>query len=168
MQTVRIPDERISVLIGKNGKTKSRIEDCTRCKISVSDGQVSVEGEPMDEWAAKDIVQAIGRGFNPEKALMLVQPDNVYESIDLSEFASTPKSKIRIRGRLIGEKGRTRRFIERNTGAMMSVYGKTVSLIGPFDCVNLAHQAVQMLISGSRHSTVYRFLERSASRDGRP
>jgi len=167
MQSVRIPEDRVSVLIGTKGKTKARLEERTGCRIQVADGEVSVEGESMDEWVAKDIVHAIGRGFNPEKALMLKQDGYVFEMLDLSEYAHTQKSKMRLRGRIIGEKGRTRRFIERSTGVMMSVYGKTVSFIGPYDSVNLAREAITMLVSGSRHGTVYRFLEKSGNR-GQP
>ncbi len=164
MQTIRIPEERVSVLIGTKGSTKAKIEERTHCKLSISDGEVSVEGEAMDEWVAKDVVHAIGRGFNPEKALFLTQEGNVFEMIDLSDHVSTQKSQIRLRGRIIGENGKTRRFLERNTGAMMSVFGKTVSLIGPFDSVSIAREAIQMLITGARHATVYRFLEKNAIR----
>lgn len=53
----------------------------------------------------------------------------------------------------------TRKVIENMTGAYMSVYGRTVSLVGGFEEVADAKRAVDMLIHGSMHSTVYKFLE---------
>lgn len=160
MQSIRIPEERLSVLIGSKGSTKRLIEERTKCRISIDEGEVFIEGEGLEEWIAKDIVHAIGRGFNPEKALMLLQDGYVFELLDLSDYGHTPNSKERLKGRIIGEKGRTRRFFETHTQAMISVYGKTVGFIGAYDSVTMAKQAVTMLLSGSRHGAVYRFLQK--------
>ena len=160
MQFVRIPEERVRVLIGEAGATKKALEARTKCRISLADGEVSVEGESLDEWVAKDIVHAIGRGFNPERAMFLLKDGFVLDFIELNEFTNTPKARERIKGRIIGENGRTRKFIEKNTGAMLSVYGKTVAFIGAFDSVALAKEACTMLCSGSRHAGVYKFIEK--------
>ena len=42
----------------------------------------------------------------------------------------------------------------------MSVYGHTVALIGEAFHLAIARDAVEMLLRGSEHNTVYRFLER--------
>ncbi len=56
--------------------------------------------------------------------------------------------------------GKTRRLIEELTDANVAVYGHTVSLIGTIDQTQIAREAIQMLVRGSMHSTVYRFLHR--------
>ncbi len=61
---------------------------------------------------------------------------------------------------MIGTRGKTRRIIEDLTGADMSVYGHTVSLIADDVQLPIAQEAVEMLLKGSEHATVYRFLER--------
>jgi ribosomal RNA assembly protein len=165
MQFIRIPEERVRILIGESGVTKKMLEERTKCKVDVSDGEVSVEGEALEEWVAKDVVHAIGRGFSPDRALMLLNEGYVLDFVELEEFATTPKAKERIRGRLIGENGRTRKFIERNSGALMSVYGKTAAFIGPFDGVAVAKEAATMLASGARHAGVYRFIEKKNTRN---
>jgi ribosomal RNA assembly protein len=164
MQYIRIPEERVRALIGQEGATKNLLEERTNCRIAVSDGEVSLEGEAVDEWAAKDIVHAIGRGFSPEKALTLLEDGYTFDYLELEEYGKTEKSRERIRGRVIGENGRTRKFIERTSGALMSVYGKTVAFIGPYEAVAGAKEACAMLCTGSRHSGVYRFLEKKNSR----
>jgi len=164
MQYVKIPQERVSILIGEEGATKKRLEERTKCRINIADSEVSVDGDSLEEWVAKDVVHAIGRGFNPEKAMHLLKDGYVFDMVDITEFASTPNSRERLKGRIIGEAGRTRKFIERTTGAMLSVYGKTVGIIGPYDSVELAKEAVGMLLSGSRHGSVYKVLEKKSGK----
>jgi ribosomal RNA assembly protein len=59
--------------------------------------------------------------------------------------------------------GKTRRLIEELSNADMVVFGHTVGIIGTFEQVNVARSAVQMLIDGSQHRTVYKFLQRKRS-----
>jgi ribosomal RNA assembly protein len=67
---------------------------------------------------------------------------------------------MRIKGRIIGRDGRSRELIEEHTETFVSVYGKTVSIIGTTESVSTARRAIEMLIKGSPHSTVYRWLEK--------
>ena len=93
MQFVRIPAERVAVLIGEDGCTKRAIAKRTKCKLSISEGEVSIEGDPVDEWSARDIVHAIGRGFSPEKAFFLLAEGAVLDVIELGDL--TPNSRER-------------------------------------------------------------------------
>lgn len=163
MEYLKIPRERTNVLIGEGGKTKRYIEKRTHTIIEIEDDSVTIDSElenSLQEWLAKDIVLAIGRGFNPAIAMRLLNENNVLEVIQLRDFAHTKKSAIRIKGRLIGREGKTRKFIEQSTGCYLSVYGKTVALIGNYDDVYLAKEAIAMILRGSPHSSVYKFLER--------
>jgi ribosomal RNA assembly protein len=103
---------------------------------------------------------AIGRGFSPKRAFQLFDEDMIFEVIFLDDSTSTPKALKRIRGRLIGERGKTRRIIEEFTGTSLSIYGHSVSLIGTLERVNVAKEAVQMLLKGMPHKSVYSFLDR--------
>jgi ribosomal RNA assembly protein len=67
---------------------------------------------------------------------------------------------VRMRARVIGTKGKTRRLMEDLTGAHISVYGSTVSIIGNSVQMPVARSAVDMLLRGSEHSTVYKYMER--------
>jgi len=67
---------------------------------------------------------------------------------------------MRVKGRLIGEKGKTRKMIEELTEAYISVFGHTVAIIGEHLQLEFAKKAVLMLIKGSQHSSVYKFLGR--------
>lgn len=163
---VRIPNDRIAVLIGKSGSVKSQIEKLCHVMLEV-DGQTgeilvssTEDAETTNPFKAVEIVMAIGRGFSPEVAMTLLKGQNTLHIIDLKEFAGKSKSSIeRIKGRLIGEGGRARQNMENLSGTRISVYGKTVSVIGSVDRLRLAVDAVSSISRGSMHGAVYGRLE---------
>jgi ribosomal RNA assembly protein len=160
-----IPRERIGVLIGRGGEVKEHIERSLRVSLKVDSvlGVVEVEGldsNPMNVWRARDVILAIGRGFPPEKAFKLISSDeHLLEVIDLRSILGRSENAIkRVKGRIIGREGKTRRIIEEVAGVDVSVYGHTVSIIGLYENVVIARDAIKMLIEGKTHATVYRFL----------
>ena len=166
---VRIPKERVGVLIGPNGETKKLLERMLSVNLEVESdtGGVTIflkEGaeDPSALLRAKDVVTAIGRGFSPEHAFKLIQDENaVLDIIDLRTIFGRSESDIRrIKGRIIGMEGKTRRTIEELTDTHISIYGHTVGIIGNIENVQVAREAVQMLIEGRQHATVYGFLHR--------
>ncbi|MEK6951352.1 MAG: KH domain-containing protein [Nanoarchaeota archaeon] len=160
---LKIPEERIAVLIGAAGKTKKEIEEASGCTLAVSkEGDVEITGtDALLLYTTREIVRAIARGFNPQIALQLLKSDFVLEVIDLTDVAAGKKNVLeRLRGRIIGSEGKSRREIEQLSNTSISVYGKTVAIIGDVAQVELAREAVAMLVRGSMHRTVYQFLER--------
>ena len=166
---VRIPKERVGVLIGPEGKVKRDIEERLQVKLEIESEGGGV-GITLDEKAtdpsvilrAKDVVTAIGRGFAPDQAFRLIRNDEtVFDFIDLRIIFDRSESDIRrIKSRIIGMNGKTRRTIEELTEADVVVYGHTVGIIGTFEQVDVARNAVQMIIQGSEHHTVYNFLQK--------
>ncbi|MBN2367908.1 RNA-processing protein [Candidatus Woesearchaeota archaeon] len=159
---IKIPHDRIAVLIGKQGEVKKQIEEATKTKIEVDskEGDVTVSGQDaLLLYETRDLIKAIGRGFNPEIAMLLLKQDYAFEVISLPEFEK-PTQFRRIKGRIIGKEGKSRRLIEEYTDTYISVFGKTVSLIGRSDTVSIARKAIEMLLKGSPHSNVYRWLEK--------
>jgi ribosomal RNA assembly protein len=159
---VKIPRERIAVLIGKSGEVKKQLEEQTNTRINIDskDGDVTVTGEDaLYLYAVREIIKAIGRGFNPETAMLLLRQDYSFEVIPLPEFEK-PNQLRRIKGRVIGKDGRSRRLLEEYTETYISVYGKTVSIIGGSETVSVARRAIEMLLKGSPHSNVYKWLEK--------
>jgi ribosomal RNA assembly protein len=153
-----VPQERIKII--KDGKTKSNISKALSVKLSFQENSVTIEGEGIELFQAKSIVKAIGRGFSPENAFRLLKEDETLETIELNQFND---SRIRIiKSRVIGTGGKTWKMIEKCSGCSLSVYGKTVSLIGKYEQLNIAREAVQMVIRGSKHSKVYGFLFQAA------
>jgi ribosomal RNA assembly protein len=166
---VRIPKERVGVLIGPDGVNKRHIEEKLSVELSIDSeaGDVNITlkstaEDPSQLFRARDVITAIGRGFSPEHAFRLIRDeDTVLDVIDLrTVFGKSESDLKRVKGRIIGMNGKTRRIVEELTDANVAVYGHTVSLIGNIDQIDVAREAIQMLVKGSMHSTVYRFLHR--------
>ena len=166
---LKIPRERVGVLIGPDGKTKKHIEDKLGVELQIDSeaGDVSITmaekaEDPSMLFKAKDLVTAIGRGFSPEHAFRLVRDEEaMLDLIDLrSVFGKSDADIKRIQGRIIGTNGKTRRIIEELTDTNVSVFGHTVGIIGTMELIQIAREAIEMLIKGSMHGTVYRFLHR--------
>jgi ribosomal RNA assembly protein len=169
---VRIPKERVGVLVGPEGQVKQRIEEkfMVELQIESESGGVTIvlsvkANDPSLLFKAKDTVTAIGRGFSPEHAFRLLRnEDNIFDFIDLRIIFGRSESDIkRVKGRVIGANGKTRKLIEELTDASVVVYGHTIGFIGTFEQVDVARNAVQMLIDGSQHHTVYKYLQRKRS-----
>ncbi|MCR4368916.1 MAG: KH domain-containing protein, partial [archaeon] len=130
-----VPHERIGAIIGKGGATRRQIEKKTQTKIVVDskEGEVEViqKGEAVPHLKATRIVKAIARGFSPEKAFRLLDDGVGLELFDITDAVGRNKStQTAKKGRVIGEKGKAREEIERDTGANVSVFGKTIGIIG--------------------------------------
>lgn len=163
---VRIPGERIGVLIGKGGETKEQIEGRTGVKLSVDSAEGDVEidhshaSDPSMAIVVSNIVTAIGRGFSPSKALKLLENDCYLEVLDIRDYVGKKMQHVeRMRARVIGTRGKTRELFEQLTGADISIYGNTVAIIGTAFQLDIARRGMDMLLSGSEHSTVYHYLE---------
>lgn len=171
---VKIPQDRVAVLIGPKGKTRKQIERRGGIKIDVDTDQNEVtihdevEGaDPLNLLKLQDIVKAIGRGFSPEHAQRLWSDDAYFELLDIHDFVGKHKNHVRrVVSRIIGAEGKTRRIIEDQTGCDLAIYGHTVAIIGDLEHLQIAKQAVEMILRGAEHASAYRFLE-NKRRDAR-
>src|ERR687886_1397001 len=146
-QVVKVPRDRIGVIIGKNGKVKGQIQD--RCNVLIEidsktgDAIISSQSKEMssemEPFKAVEVITAISRGFSPRRAYRLIDEDeDTFQLIDLREYAGKSSNSIeRIKGRIIGEGGKSRRTIEELSGAYLSVYGHTVGMIGTSEEIKL-------------------------------
>jgi ribosomal RNA assembly protein len=160
---LKVPKDRIGVIIGTHGSTKAEIEEKGEVKLDIDsvEGTVSIESDSMSILNSTEVVNALARGFSPEKAFRIFDDEQItLDIIDLSKVANTPKELKRIMGRVIGKEGRTREALENLTGANVSIYGKTVSTIGYVDQIQTVRKAIEMLAEGAKHAAVYSFLER--------
>ena len=166
-QELHIPKERVAVAIGKKGVTRKSIERLTHTKLELGkEGDVTISSEDnLEVFLTTLIIKAIGRGFNPKIAMMLWSENNHFEVVSIKEIVGDSEKKIiRVRARLIGSEGRARKSLEGMTNTHISIYGKTVAIIGKHEDVHVAKQAVEKLIRGSKHGNVYKYVEKQMSR----
>lgn len=158
---VRIPEERMKIL-RKNKEWIEELESLAECKLRLNE-EVCIECEdPLKILRIKEVIKAFGRGFSFEDSFKLLDEDYYLEIINVKDFSGKSKNRMRtLKARVIGSEGKAKKMIERYTNAKIAIYGKTISIIGKYDEVRIAREAIEMLLKGSLHSTVYRFLERS-------
>ncbi len=164
---VRVPKNRIGVIIGPKGSTKKELERSLQCKIDVDSdsGEVIIMPnedlvDPVLMLKSGEVIKAIGRGFTPAQALKLLNDDFYLEIIPLRQLGGTSANAIRrLRSRLIGTGGKTRKTIEEYTKVSMVILGNTVSLIGRFTSLVDAKEAINKLANGANHTSVYAWLE---------
>ena len=166
MRSIRIPQDRVGTIIGTKGETKKMLQNISGIKIEVdTEGEVLIHddaetADPLMALKIIDVIKAIGRGFAPDRATRLFDDDEYLEVVDLKEFVGGRNNQLsRIRGRIIGKDGKTRQIIEDLTGVYVTIYGNTVALIGNSVSLPVAKHAVELLLNGSEHATVYHYLE---------
>jgi len=167
MKLIRVPQDRVGAMIGKKGEVRKAIEEKAGIVLQIDSetGEIIIDDtkakDPVLVMKVEDVIKAIGRGFSPEKAYKLMEEEMYLHIIDIHDYVGkSPKHLRRIKARIIGKNGKTRRIIEGMTGAFLSIYGGTVSILGDFNAVEVSKTAVDMILNGSEHSTVYKYLER--------
>jgi len=159
MQSLYITKERLG-LIRKDKSIAERIKKQCKCSIEIApDDTVEISGEPFDEFSARNVLQAFGRGFEIDIALKLLNDEYYFVSTDLGQVLGSEKRIQQVKARIIGLSGKTKRYIESVSQAKLSVYGDTVSFIGTASEINEAQTAVNTLIEGGTHRIAYLRME---------
>jgi ribosomal RNA assembly protein len=157
---VKIPEERIK-LLKKEKKFLEELQKFTNSKIEINE-EVRIETEdPLMLLRIKEVIKAIGRGFLPKDAIDLLDENYYLLIINVKDYAGKSRNRlITLKGRVIGTSGKTKKLIESLTNTKLAIYGKTISIIGTWENVEKAREAVEMLLEGKMHKTVYKFLEK--------
>ena len=168
--------DRLAVAIGKKGETKKFLEEQTGTYIKIdsdngeyqvfANGSVKLDLENQEFndpniriYTTQKILNAINYGFNPQKALKLMDAEIIFELVDLEQVLGHSDKKIRrVKGRLIGDQGKIRQAIEKFSGVNLSIYEKYMGLIGDFEAVKIAKKGINMILQGSPHKTVLAYL----------
>ena len=165
--SIKVPQDRVGVVIGHKGEILRRLSSGGGIPIEVDSetGEVTLHDEEAEDayraFKLRDVVRAIGRGFTPEKALVLLDEDRYYHEFDIRDFSGKSQKRVQqVRSRAIGSGGKTRRLIEELTNCSLSIKGNTVAIIGDLDGLKVASRAVEMILAGSEHSTVYGYMEK--------
>jgi len=165
---LRISNERIAVLIGPKGKAKKEIELKTKTRISIESetGEIQLHGEDGEKLhRAEQIVQAIGRGFPPKKAMFLLGDNIVLSVLKLRDIVGKSEKTIsQKKSRIIGRQGETRNRIEKETGTSISIYGSTISIIGKFEETDNAEEIIMRIIDGANIPTAFEMFKEKKMR----
>ena len=149
----------ISEKIARIIKNKKRLEKELNIKISNNGKEVSIEGEPVDEYVAEKVLEALNLGFPLEIALLIKEEDYTFEVLNIRDFTKK-KDFSRIRARIIGKEGKTLRTLNNLTNCNFEVLDKEIGIVGDAENIEAARQSVISLIQGAKQSNVYAYLEK--------
>ena len=110
---------------------------------------------------AKNIIEAISYGFDYNDAQNLRSDDYTLEIIDLRDYVDKDKANHvnRVKARIIGEDGRAKRVLQELTDTNIVIGDKYIAILGFYENVKIAREALEMLIRGRQHATVYRWIQ---------
>ncbi len=161
METILIPHKRAEFL---DAKAIKALSEHLKCKITLDDNQVTLEGEAYDEFNARNVITAFGRGFELDKAYKLLNEDYYLRQINLKDILRSREQIIRVKARIIGTEGKAKEYMESVSGADIAVLGSNISIIGKIDDIRAAEAAIKILIGGGTHRTAYKIMEKEKSK----
>ncbi|MCS7123583.1 MAG: KH domain-containing protein [Candidatus Aenigmarchaeota archaeon] len=154
---INIPKNRLKIANDCINEILSYLKDI---KIQHSFNSFLIEGENiLNVYKAYNILLAIARGFKKEDAMLLLKDEYKIDIIPIEAYVKSRNRQIALKGRVIGEGGKTKNWIEKRTNTKISIYGKTIGIIGSSMNVEIAKEVIEMLLKGSKHSTAYKNLE---------
>ncbi len=140
-------------------KEKASLEKALNVKIDVKGKQATISGDPLQEYEASIVLEAMSFGFSAKKALQLKNENFVFRKLLIKQFTKR-KDLHDVRARLIGTRGKTKRTMEEISGCKIILHDNTLGILGPADKIEEATTALTNLIRGSKQANVYYFLER--------
>ncbi len=157
MDQLYIPHERIKALV--KSRDLQKIERASSCSIKPEDGRVTIDGDPYEQLLLKNVLAAYGNGFDADSALLLMNDDYYMSVIDMSLYAKNRSRTQQLKARIIGENGKTKRYVETVSSAKISVYGEHICVIGESEAIDEAEAAIYSLLKGEKHKTAYSKME---------
>ncbi len=160
--TVSISENRVKAVSEKEFAVLKELErELGISAKMIEPGIVELEGDGGKCWIAEQILNAISLGFDPNKAFKLLGDDYFLETIDLDLlFGKNERLVERYKARVIGAEGRARRVLEELTDAHISIWENKVAILGTFEELSEAKEAIKRLLEGSTHAGVYAYLEK--------
>jgi len=140
-------------------REKKFLENKLNIKIKIKGRNIIISGEPLEEYEASVIIDAINFGFSAQTASLLIDEEFEFEKINIKDFARKKNLEV-VRGRLIGTHGKTKSTIEQISSCHIKIKDNTVAIIGPADSIEYALTAIINIIKGSKQTNVYKYLER--------
>jgi KH domain-containing protein len=151
----QIHSENLRKILG----SKEEIERAFKIRITNRTNPLIIEGNPENEITAIGFFEAVDLGFSIPKALELKLDNFEFKKIKIKSIA-TRKNLSQVRARVIGKHRKVMDNIEYLTGCDLALHDNEVGIIGPSEAVSVAEEALRTLIAGSKHATIYAFLEK--------
>ena len=140
-------------------ENKKKLEESLKVEIIIKAKEISIEGNPEDEFIAEKVIDAVIFGFSIPVALSIKREDFIFEILNIKKY--TRRNDLeRIRARIIGSGGKTLKTLNELTECNFAIKNNEIGIIGSPELIKNAQDAVISIIHGSKQANVYSFLEK--------
>ena len=158
--SINVSEDHLGFLIGPKGQNKKLIERTGGVKLIIDECMVTVTGEDgFKVMKATEVIRALGEGLPLKKAFELFREDYQLVIYDIEDAVVNKAALERQKGRIIGEKGKTKKYFERMLNLKIHISESKVIAVGPSDKLRIFRDALERLVHGAPHSGVYRYVE---------
>ncbi|KAJ2135121.1 pre-rRNA-processing protein pno1 [Coemansia sp. RSA 678] len=170
---VRVPPHRLSPLKRDWLKIYSPIVEHLLLQVRMNPKTRMIEIRTCDETLdagavqkAADFVRAYCLGFSPEDSLALLRMDDLFlDTFEVKDVKTLNGDHLsRAIGRLAGKDGKTKYTIENATKTRIVLADSKIHILGTYQNIKIAKNAISSLIMGSPPGKIYANLRTIASR----
>ncbi|MFQ5532035.1 MAG: KH domain-containing protein [Candidatus Nanoarchaeia archaeon] len=141
-------------------KARKKLEQKLGVKITNRGKELTITGNPENEYIAEKVIDALNFGFPFSTALQIKEEENfMFEILNIKDYTKR-RDLERIRARIIGKKGKTLSTLSQLTKCAFELKNNQVGIIGPVEYIENAQEAIISIIQGSKQSNVYAHLEK--------
>lgn len=140
-------------------RVRKKIQEKLEVSIINRGKEITIKGNPEDEFIALQILDALEMGFPIEIAMKITKEDVSFERLNIKNYTKR-KNLEAIRGRIIGKDGAALRTMSEISDCAIELKDNKIGIIGNVENIRIAESAVVSLIQGSKHATVYSYLEK--------
>ncbi|KAI9503096.1 hypothetical protein BX070DRAFT_191779 [Coemansia spiralis] len=170
---IRVPPHRFTPLKNDWLKIYSPIVEYLKLQVRMNPKTRMIEIRTCEETEdvgaiqkAADFVRAYCLGFTAEDSLALLRMEDLYlESFEIKDVKTLNGDHLsRAIGRIAGKDGKTKYTIENATKTRISLADSKIHILGTYQNIRVARDAVVSLILGSPPGKVYANLRTISSR----
>ncbi|KAI4157829.1 MAG: hypothetical protein LQ342_007973 [Letrouitia transgressa] len=173
MRKVLIPPHRLTPLKGSWSKIYPPLVENLKLQV-----RMNLKGKAVELRSSKlttdsgalqkgeDFVKAFSLGFDVDDAIALLRLEDLYiETFEIKDVKNLGGEHLgRAIGRIAGKDGRTKFAIENSSKTRIVLADQNIHILGSFQNIRLAREAVVSLILGAPPGKVYGNLRTIASR----
>lgn len=149
-----LPEKIIRII-----KNKPLLEKELNVKISIGNKEITITGEPEEEYIAEKVIEAVGFGFPVSDALLIKKEEFIFEILNIKDYTNQ-KDFERVRGRIIGKEGKSLKTLSNISECRLEILGNKLGIIGEAEWIRNVEEACKSLIKGAKHANVYAYLEK--------
>jgi KH domain-containing protein len=141
-------------------KELKNLQERLNVKMVLTGRKLVIDGDPLNEYEASRVIEAMQFGFSASKSLSLLENDVSFKIIPIKQF-TRKKNMHEVRARIIGKEGKTKRALENISNCEIMVKeSNELGIICSAQTIDKTLMGITNLIKGTKQSNVYAFLEK--------